>query len=486
MAAAISDPSSDNNHVLKPGIYGNLGFIMRQVVRLIRVNKQEFSLGNVRSFLFSRSWAERKASITTLFASDPYTLQRLVHSIPGPYSVSVSDDGMILVMLDFEAYVKIATTFRSRGHATCEYFSRLFHNSAFIAEPRKYANKPYGVWEDRKDVEPHVLCKDAYYKQVPDIERIIDDAILPNVGQVAEVGKLLRKIVWDVIVFGTFGIKPNKQTERLLQVFEDSAPEFDYALRIGGEDLSNEWSDHLRKLNEELYSWCVRVCNERKPELENGVDKDRTDILTYVLKTYKTIPMNEIEGPMKAVFTASFNNVHCALCGLLFKNAELNDAAYEYMKRDPEKNLDQVTRETLRLHTAIPVTRKVNPEDNFDLDGKKIPVGATIVLPTYAINTDPRVWDEPLEFKPERFEGRKDVGYLCQPGFMPFGAAWDLGGRQCAGRFFSYHVVSTMTRKLLSSYKMMSVGHNNYFDMKNSAGTSLFRGSCKVKVEKRE
>ncbi|XXG60940.1 hypothetical protein AAC387_Pa04g2728 [Persea americana] len=57
--------------------------------------------------------------------------------------------------------------------------------------------------------------------------------------------------------------------------------------------------------------------------------------------------------------------------------------------------------------------------------------GATVMVNLYALHYDPKVWDEPERFKPERFmESSKEfLGKRGQYPFLPFGA----GMQACAG-----------------------------------------------------
>jgi cytochrome P450 len=67
-----------------------------------------------------------------------------------------------------------------------------------------------------------------------------------------------------------------------------------------------------------------------------------------------------------------------------------------------------------------------------EIDGHRIPKGATVLIPIHAIHHDPRVWDEPERYDPSRFlpenaRGRHRSAYL------PFGG----GRRICIGSSFA-------------------------------------------------
>lgn len=62
-------------------------------------------------------------------------------------------------------------------------------------------------------------------------------------------------------------------------------------------------------------------------------------------------------------------------------------------------------------------------------DGYKLPEGTEIGLYAYAIHRDPKIWPDPLAFKPERFAGISDRSPFA---FVPFCA----GPRNCIGTIF--------------------------------------------------
>ncbi|PRQ20218.1 putative cytochrome P450 [Rosa chinensis] len=79
-------------------------------------------------------------------------------------------------------------------------------------------------------------------------------------------------------------------------------------------------------------------------------------------------------------------------------------------------HLDAVIKETFRLHPPVPLL---------------VPRRSTIFLNAWAIHRDPSVWDDPLEFRPQRFLNPSNSfdyqGNKFQ--FLPFGS----GRRICAG-----------------------------------------------------
>ncbi|KAJ3637984.1 hypothetical protein MTP99_001399 [Tenebrio molitor] len=110
---------------------------------------------------------------------------------------------------------------------------------------------------------------------------------------------------------------------------------------------------------------------------------------------------------------------------------------YEELQMMPY--LDAVLNESLRLHPPLGSLNKMCTESYTyvprDNDVIKKPViieaGTPVILPVYGLHRDPKYFDDPNSFKPERFIGtnkEKIVKYT----YMPFGE----GPRACLGQRF--------------------------------------------------
>ncbi|CAN6362573.1 unnamed protein product [Urochloa humidicola] len=88
-----------------------------------------------------------------------------------------------------------------------------------------------------------------------------------------------------------------------------------------------------------------------------------------------------------------------------------------------------VIKEALRLHTPTPLLLPRKCREACQVMGYDVPKGTAVFVNMWAISRDPKYWDDPEEFKPERFENSnldyKGTNYE----FLPFGA----GRRICPG-----------------------------------------------------
>ncbi|MGH3641332.1 MAG: cytochrome P450 [Mycobacterium sp.] len=91
----------------------------------------------------------------------------------------------------------------------------------------------------------------------------------------------------------------------------------------------------------------------------------------------------------------------------------------------------QVLHEALRLcPPAASMSRMVMRD--IEVDGFRVPAGTLAVVGVYAMHRDPALWDDPLEFDPDRFSPQRSGG-RSRWQYLPFGG----GPRSCIGDHFA-------------------------------------------------
>jgi cytochrome P450 len=92
---------------------------------------------------------------------------------------------------------------------------------------------------------------------------------------------------------------------------------------------------------------------------------------------------------------------------------------------------EKAVNETLRLYPpAYVIFRQAN--EDVELGGCEIPAGTRLTLPQFAIQTDERFFDDPDEFRPERWTAEFEAD-LPDYAHFPFGG----GPRHCIGMRFA-------------------------------------------------
>ncbi|XP_051130115.1 geraniol 8-hydroxylase-like isoform X1 [Andrographis paniculata] len=132
------------------------------------------------------------------------------------------------------------------------------------------------------------------------------------------------------------------------------------------------------------------------------------------------------------------------------------------------KYLDAVVKETLRLHPAIPLLVPRSPSQSSIVGGYTIPKDTMVFINAAYIQKDPRYWNSPLEFKPERFldNGCDFSGNSFH--YLPFGS----GRRMCAGLPLAERMLMYFLASLVHSFDW-KLPNDQKLDMSEAFGMIL-------------
>lgn len=111
--------------------------------------------------------------------------------------------------------------------------------------------------------------------------------------------------------------------------------------------------------------------------------------------------------------------------------------------------LHAIMKETLRLHPTLPLLIQHSPNQVCTIGGYSVSKDSRVYINAWAIHRDPRTWDDPLEFLPERFLGEDGRSYTgADFNYIPFGA----GRRMCVGIEMAEKMSLYMIASLLHSF----------------------------------
>ncbi|CAA2993783.1 premnaspirodiene oxygenase-like [Olea europaea subsp. europaea] len=111
------------------------------------------------------------------------------------------------------------------------------------------------------------------------------------------------------------------------------------------------------------------------------------------------------------------------------------------------KYLKLVIKETLRLHSPLPLIPRASRED-CEVNGYFIPANAKVFVNTWEIERDPKYWTNPESFQPERFENNPIDLTGNNFEYLPFGS----GRRICPGLTFGLTGVELPLAQLLYNF----------------------------------
>ncbi|XP_053692914.1 cytochrome P450 4d1-like [Sabethes cyaneus] len=112
--------------------------------------------------------------------------------------------------------------------------------------------------------------------------------------------------------------------------------------------------------------------------------------------------------------------------------------------------LDLVIKETLRLYPSVPFFGRKLLE-NSDIAGITFPAEASIIILPFFMGRDADYFEEPLQFRPERFASETSAEKSNPYRYIPFSA----GPRNCIGQKFALAEIKSLTSKILRHYKVL-------------------------------
>lgn len=205
--------------------------------------------------------------------------------------------------------------------------------------------------------------------------------------------------------------------------------------------VSNEVNDYFRDLMRQAIAL-------RK---EKNIQRD--DYLNFLLEMKKKKPMEEIEMAAHTVtfFLDGYETSSVVIAMTLYelaKNPRVQQKLRDEINRSYPLNfesihampyLDQVIHEALRMHPPLGVINRIATEETHIKTSKdktiKIDKDLTVTIPAWSFHHDPEYYDDPEEFRPERFDPENGgiKKYMDMGVFLAFGN----GPRICLGMKFA-------------------------------------------------
>jgi cytochrome P450 len=267
-------------------------------------------------------------------------------------------------------------------------------------------------------------------------------------GDVVEVREELAALTVRVISDAMFDVTPDDATtgrirtalEPLGSRFEPSASRFLLPSWLPTAE-NREFDDALGTLETVLDD----VVAQRR---ERGVDGSDDDLLAIMLRAQAAGEIDDgvLRDELMTMLLAGHDTTALALTYSLWL-LDANPGARDRLHREFDDLLDgaeptagdvgemefatRVLNEAMRLYPPVYVLFR-EPRTDVRLAGHRVPEGALVMLPQWVIHRDPRYYDEPERFDPDRWLPERAAdrhGYA----FFPFGG----GPRSCIGRQFS-------------------------------------------------
>ncbi|CAH1954947.1 unnamed protein product [Acanthoscelides obtectus] len=114
------------------------------------------------------------------------------------------------------------------------------------------------------------------------------------------------------------------------------------------------------------------------------------------------------------------------------------------------------------------------------LGGYNVPEGTIVLTNLHSIHMDEKLWEDPLEFRPERFLDEKNEIIFDESCFMPFG----IGKRRCLGETLGKTNIFLFFTAVLHNFTLDKVDDDN-LSLEGFDGVTIAPRPFKVKLTPR-
>ncbi|KAJ9553365.1 hypothetical protein OSB04_017410 [Centaurea solstitialis] len=271
-------------------------------------------------------------------------------------------------------------------------------------------------------------------------------------GEVVDVGELVFTTLFNTlscIIFGKDFVdsKYEHETHGGLKDALENILEYggkvdlgDFFPMIQRLDLQGIKKGGLKQIKIVYSCWEDMISKRRSQIGSSAWSSDQADSLLdrLIEQGFSDVQINQFVGELYIAGTdTTSSTVGWAIAELLKHKEALSKVESEVLKKD--MNFDKISEELPYLHACIKETLRLHPTGPFllphraqetcEVMGYTIPKDSQVFVNIWAIGRDPKIWDDPLSFKPERFLGSK-IDFKGQNfEFTPFGS----GRRMCPG-----------------------------------------------------
>ncbi|KAL0908564.1 hypothetical protein M5K25_023066 [Dendrobium thyrsiflorum] len=401
----------------------------------------------------------------------------------------------------------------SSSELVCDIFKT--HDLKFASRPKLMAGKillynysdfgfaPYGkTWSKLRKictVELFSLKKVMSFKFIREEEgnNLVKKIMMAKRTPV-NLSEMLLSLPNVTIARAAFGKGSSQQKKFLLSLKKT----FEYLSGFNVADMFPSWSfvgeitglrHGMEQVHKEMDGVFNKIIEEHEGKKLDGDDmnEDLVDILLRIKRNGEmdlSLTMENIKAVILDLFIAGTETSSAAMVWAMtelirhpkvMQKAQLEVREALNGKRILEEGdinklpyLKQVIKETLRLHPSSPLVPRLCRE-TVELAGYTIPVESRVMINAWAIMRDPKYWEDPEMFRPERFEETAlDFG-VANFEYIPFGG----GRRICPGVSFALASMELWLAQLLFYFDWELPGGRSYqeLDVEEAYGLILSR-----------
>jgi cytochrome P450 len=279
---------------------------------------------------------------------------------------------------------------------------------------------------------------------VAETDRSIDETLAASGGQATDVDlyQLVRVLVRRIVVRVLFGSELGSRADEIGALLE---PAMSYASQPLMRQLPHPLPFTRRARARAARRAVDGLIDEELARCRANRDPDATDLLSALVDAEGGLSDAEVRDQVVTLIAAGYDTTTAAVSWLLAR-AVTTPGVWEGLRAEGDEWLDAepaevdaaafgelrfseaVMREALRLHPPGVISPR-EATRALRVGPYTIRSHSLVMYSPYLLGRDGRAWDRPLEFRPERFEGKPGSDARNDPAWAPFGR----GTRSCIG-----------------------------------------------------
>src|SRR5437763_4112033 len=267
-------------------------------------------------------------------------------------------------------------------------------------------------------------------------------------GETRDIHRDMMRLTLEIVVRCLFSAEVSNDVDEIGTTLKELVKPFASQATLKwilNNRLPTPYHFRFHALAEKIDKVVYRIIAERR-----ATEKDEGDLLSMLLAAHdedgSQMSDRQLRDEVITLFLAGHETTALTLAWtwyLIGKHPEVEEkfhAEWDEVLGDREPEItdlprlrytEQIAKESLRLY---PPAYRLGREaiDDCEIGGYHVPKGTQVFMFQWATQRDPRFYDEPLEFKPERWTD-EFIGRLPKYAYFPFGH----GPRACIGASFA-------------------------------------------------
>ncbi len=276
------------------------------------------------------------------------------------------------------------------------------------------------------------------------------------VGDSFAIHPRMQAVTLEVILRAVFGISDASRLERLGELLGEmladmASPRLQLRVLLARRFDRQDPIAELRTKSKPVDDLLQAEVAERRADPDLG---SRTDILSMLVAARfddgEPLSDEELRDQLITLLLAGHETTATALAwtfDLLLRNPPQLARLQAELEQDGEEYLRAVISESLRLRPVVPLAGR-RLHSALRVKGYELPAGTDVTPAIWLAHTNPEVYSEPFEFRPERFLESPPETYA----WIPFGG----GVRRCLGAAFAEFEMRVVLREVLNRCELRS------------------------------